>query len=188
MYLSKREQRRLHAKKSLKRTKKTNAKCHSWFQKEWEARSFSSSWGCLARICLKLPPSSKDKKKIPFNNKRKQKPNSTGKVEAEKGSSDKSSHPSYSRSLNEASNKKSVHGLSSLILASSWISPHQKSETPADQKASSQLPSDPVTLEVHTGQTWQAVQPEKRKMGPDWKFKENLGFFLGFGFFFVSLF
>lgn len=188
MYLSKREQRRLHAKKSLKRTKKTNAKCHSWFQKEWEATSFSSSWGCLARICLKLPPSSKDKKKIPFNNKRKQKPNSTGKVEAEKGSSDKSSHPSYSRSLNEASNKKSVHGLSSLILASSWISPHQKSEAPADQKASSQLPSDPVTLEVHTGQTWQAVQPEKRKMGPDWKFKENLGFFWGFGFFFVSLF
>lgn len=49
-------------KKSLKRTKKTNAKCHSWFQKEWEARSFSSSWGCPARICLKLPPSSKDKK------------------------------------------------------------------------------------------------------------------------------
>lgn len=79
--------------------------------------------------------------------------------------------------------KKSVHGLSSLILASSWISPHQKSEAPADQKASSQLPSDPVTLEVHTGQTWQAVQPEKRKMGPDWKFKENLGVFWVLGFF-----
>lgn len=59
------------------------------------------------------------------------------------------------------------------------ISPHQKSEYVLIRKpaASSQLPSDPVTSEVPTGQTWQAVQPEKREMGLDWKFKENLGFF-----------
>lgn len=131
MYLSQREQRRLRAK-ILKRTKKTNAKCHSWLQEEWEATSFSSSWGCLAKPCKNLPKltsrQQEQKKKILFNNKTKQKPNSTGKVEAEKGSSDKSSHPPYSRGLKEATNKKCVYGLSSLILASSWVSPHQKSE------------------------------------------------------------
>lgn len=64
-------------------------------------------------------------------------------MEAEKGSYDKSSHPSYSRGLKEASNKKCIHGLSSLILASSWISPHQKSEHLLIRKPAA---SSPLTL------------------------------------------
>lgn len=88
MFLSLREQRRLNAK-TLRRTKKTKAKCIPGSRKNGKRPALFLPEAALqnnARICLNLS-SKQQGQKILFNNKTKQKPNSTGKVEAEKGSS-----------------------------------------------------------------------------------------------------
>lgn len=145
----------------------------------------------LGLPCKNLPKvtsKQQGQKKILFNNKRKQKPNSTGKVEAEKGSSDKSSHPSYSRGLNEASNKKKCpwpfqpHSGIFMDLSTSeiWSTCWSESQQPA-----ALWPCD------IGGSHWADVagcSAWEEKNGAGLEVQREFGVFLGFGFFLLVCF